>query len=342
LAASIVEWSDLVSGLCRIVSDYRTVNGRGMVTPGRVERWAGQFERYGLKKGEMRSLISGLSKALAVTYFSKARVVSLLSDTIAFISKKAKVDPSDINFLSLQEEGKSQPELLRLVARDVLKKDLCISGSGVYLYLDDIVYSGNRFRYDLADAINKVIPVGSKLYSIHLGMHSKGETYAIPKVYEAARGKAIGFHPYKAESFQSDRAPGRNLHVLWPQRYSDRKVAECAEAVVKESEEKYGFKPFVFRSGPVTDDILAPEERWIMERAFLLAGIDLVEAAANKAPSMRPMGFEVLPGLGFGALTVTYRNIANNCPLALWYGDPDSYPASHPLGRWFPLFPRKV
>ena len=38
---------------------------------------------------------------------------------------------------------------------------------------------------------------------------------------------------------------------------------------------------------------------------------------------------------------ITYRNIANSCPLALWYGD-EAYRPPHPLGRWYPLFPRKT
>jgi len=60
----------------------------------------------------------------------------------------------------------------------------------------------------------------------------------------------------------------------------------------------------------------------------------------NPAPSMRPLGFEKLESLGFGSLFITYRNIANNCPLALWYGNPD-YSPPHPLGLWYPLFPRR-
>ena len=53
------------------------------------------------------------------------------------------------------------------------------------------------------------------------------------------------------------------------------------------------------------------------------------------------MGYEFLESLGFGSVFITYRNIANNCPLALWWGD-TSFPPSHPFSKWYPLFPRKV
>src|SRR5450755_4549701 len=55
----------------------------------------------------------------------------------------------------------------------------------------------------------------------------------------------------------------------------------------------------------------------------------------------RVLGFMKLISLGFGTFFVTYRNISNNCPLVLWWGDP-SYPSTHPLGKWYPLFPRRT
>ena len=56
---------------------------------------------------------------------------------------------------------------------------------------------------------------------------------------------------------------------------------------------------------------------------------------------MRPMGYEYLESLGFGSVFITYRNIANNCPLVLWWGD-TTYSPNHPFSSWYPLFPRKV
>lgn len=53
------------------------------------------------------------------------------------------------------------------------------------------------------------------------------------------------------------------------------------------------------------------------------------------------MGFDNNKTTGFGSVFITYRNIANNCPLVLWWGD-TSMSDSHPFSKWHPLFPRTI
>jgi hypothetical protein len=93
---------------------------------------------------------------------------------------------------------------------------------------------------------------------------------------------------------------------------------------------------FLFRepgTPPVETLFSSPAGRRIVERAFLRAGAFLHLNCAT-APHQRPLGYEVLESLGFGSLFITYRNIANNCPLAFWWSrNPDV---------WYPLFPRRV
>jgi hypothetical protein len=132
--------------------------------------------------------------------------------------------------------------------------------------------------------------------------------------------------------------------TLWPKEIDDSLVIGYAEKISAEMNRQRGFKPVLFRPPSLAEDNLfsSVENRDLVEAVFLRAGTDLVLAAANPAPSMRPLGFEALTSLGFGAMFATYRNIANNCPLVLWYGDPDNYPKGHPLSRWLPLLPRKI
>ena len=82
------------------------------------------------------------------------------------------------------------------------------------------------------------------------------------------------------------------------------------------------------------------EGRQLLEDQFLQAGTEIRKFAENPSPQLKPLGYHQFEP-GFGSLLVTYRNCPNNCPLALWYGDP-SYPSTHPLGRWYPLLPRKT
>jgi hypothetical protein len=74
---------------------------------------------------------------------------------------------------------------------------------------------------------------------------------------------------------------------------------------------------------------------------MLVAGVHIVSLSKDPKPQMRPLGYDTLLTLGFGGLLITYRNISNNCPLALWWGDPDA-PENHPLSQWYPLFPRRI
>jgi len=72
-----------------------------------------------------------------------------------------------------------------------------------------------------------------------------------------------------------------------------------------------------------------------------LTGVKILDMCASPDKDLHPLGYSKLVGLGFGSMIVTFRNCPNNCPLALWWGDPNAK-ASSPLSRWYPLFWRKT
>jgi hypothetical protein len=74
----------------------------------------------------------------------------------------------------------------------------------------------------------------------------------------------------------------------------------------------------------------------VLEREFLIAGTQ-IRSQGNVSAVNRPLGHGYY-GLGFGSTLVTYRNCPNNCPLALWWGDPT---ATSGALKWYPLLPRK-
>jgi hypothetical protein len=71
--------------------------------------------------------------------------------------------------------------------------------------------------------------------------------------------------------------------------------------------------------------------RHLLEQEFLKTGLYIRSRCPHLNTYQRPLGNMVLDTLGFGSLFVTFRNCPNNCPLALWAGEP-----------WYPLFPRKI
>jgi hypothetical protein len=79
------------------------------------------------------------------------------------------------------------------------------------------------------------------------------------------------------------------------------------------------------------DIFTSDTSRILLEQEFLKAGVIVREQCPYLNSYMRPLGCSLMKTTGFGSMMVTYRNCANNTPLALWAGDP-----------WYPLFPRKT
>ncbi|MCX2524734.1 hypothetical protein OQ287_10840 [Larsenimonas sp. GH2-1] len=77
--------------------------------------------------------------------------------------------------------------------------------------------------------------------------------------------------------------------------------------------------------------------RQVLESEFFIAGAKIIAKIENRNSFMRPLGFSNF-GLGFGSMIFTYRNCPNNCPLAMWWGDPEvTMGALH----WYPLLMRE-
>src|SRR5262249_14948439 len=94
-----------------------------------------------------------------------------------------------------------------------------------------------------------------------------------------------------------------------------------------------GYPPLLRKPGSVGPAKFFSSEagRNRLEQDFLKAGTEIRKMSPDLNDYQRPLGNSVLKTLGFGAMTVTFRNCANNCPLSLWAGDP-----------WHSLFQRKT
>jgi hypothetical protein len=338
---------ELVEGLSERLADYRAHENGVVVTPERVVKWVDQFDRIGLDRSDKRALLSELSGIFKVRYFSRARVKRILK-SVLLGGTVFKDDIKEINFLKLQLPGRSQADLLLLI-NEILQeeRDFSISdcgGGDTYFYVDDCIYSGNRMRYELGDWIRGSAPAAAKVISFHVVSHSQGELYCLGEVRNMALSRDIDFFPFVKYRYDNSRGQLASFGALWSKELDSPDVKKYAAEICAQANREKGFCPSLFRSKEVSGDSLfsSPENRELVERSFLRVGVELVSAAQSPARSMRPMGFEVLFSMGFGAMVASYRNIANNCPLALWYGDPDKYPKKHPLGKWLPLLPRKV
>lgn len=332
------ERQDLLKSIAKTMADYR-VGEIVAPTPDHVDRWIRQFS-----VDIQLPLLKELDYVLNQTYFSKKLVADFMTGLVAK-NKLAGSSPcgywKKAHFLNIQQNGHSQNELLTFFD-DILKANCgftttqCGATGGDFIYLDDVIFSGNRVSSDLELWIAEDAPTEATIHVVALAIHTGGEYWAkkrLQKIIDSS-GKNIDMDYWCLKTIENRKSYKRNTEVLWPAvlpDYPDLKV-------YLDLPHKFPFevRPEGGNHGPFSSE----RGRQLLESEMLIAGIKILAACENPKDIMRPLGFSPF-GLGFGSMMVTFRNCPNNCPLALWWGDPDADP-SHPFSKWYPLFPRKT
>jgi len=328
----------LLESIASTAADYRA-GDLAAPTPAHVDRWVKQFDA-----AVQLPLLRELDHVLKRTYVSKQWALKFL-DGLVSNSKLAGASPCDYwrkaNFLTIQQYGHSQAELLAifdsaLKAKCGLSTENCGAAGGDFIYLDDVMFSGSRIANDLEEWIRGDAPVHTTVNVIVIAIHTLAE-YQVKKrltAASAASGKKIAINYWRAVSIENRKSEKKDSEVLWPAELPDDGDLDAYLALPH----KFPFvpRPQGGKLGPFTSE----QGRQLLERELLLAGVKIRSVCENPKDIMRPLGFSAF-GLGFGSMIVTFRNCPNNCPLALWWGNPEAGP-HHPLSTWRPLFPRKT
>ncbi len=142
---------EMQESISSTIADYRIGEDLDM-GPDHVHTWVRQFE-----EAVREPLLVELDHVLKKTYISKRNADKFLSGLVKN-NKLAGDRPCDfwraVSFLNIQAGGSSQREMLQ-VFDDVLDKDCefriknCGGNNGVFLYLDDVIFTGNRVKNDL-------------------------------------------------------------------------------------------------------------------------------------------------------------------------------------------------
>ena len=252
----------------------------------------------------------------------------------------------DVTFLDIQKHGASQHAMLNLF-QEVLGQEhqLTLSGSrsatGPFLYLDDILFTGNRIILDLRQWLQTDAPSRARLVVVVMACYNRGLLYTHKAILqEAAQArKTISLYWLRSMAFEDRPWSSGARDGFHPAHIPDHPLARaCAEGL-----ERAGYPPRLRVPNRGGESRLFSSEagRHLLEQQLLLAGLNIQSFCRNPKEYLRPLGYHTLKGFGFGATVVTYRNCPNNCPLAWWWGD-SSASSSSPLRRWYPLFPRKV
>lgn len=316
--------------------DYRKGELDEPFTDTHVLTWVRQFDEE-----DRLPTLAELDHVLKRTYFSETRVANFLSNLVKN-QKLTGGDPAKFwksaGVLDIQRGGSSQTELLQRFDA-VLQEQIgiglqeCDASSGNFLYLDDAIFTGNRVLYDLQPWIESTAPAKAKVYIVVLALHEGGDYYATQRLGQAAQraGKTIQTTPiWSVRRIENRRAYKNGSEVLWPAALpeGDEEIDAYLQML------KDANHPFENRvqGGTPKDDVFSGEAgRAALETSLLKAGVKVRSMCPYLPDTARPLGYSKLMTLGFGATVVTYRNCPNNCPLALWAGDP-----------WYPLFSRKT
>lgn len=320
----------LLVSIASTIGDYR----KGEIsTPddNHVDTWVSQFD-----SSVQEPILAELDHVLKNTYVSKTEVKKFLK-VVLTTSKLAGVNPCDfwktVNFLDIQGGGNSQREMLAMF-ESVLQKtcglslDDCGSDDGPYIYLDDVIFTGNRIKTDLSGWLQTGAPAAAKVHVVVIGFHRGGQWYAGKEIEKAANaaGKKLDITWWRSLEVEDRKTYVADSDVLRPS-------AIPADAATQAYAQALQYPPVLRTGNSVGENKFFSSDagRNLLEQEFLKAGVHIRSICPNLNQYQRPLGNMLLQTLGFGALIVTFRNCANNCPLAFWVDDP-----------WYPLFHRKT
>ena len=142
----------------------------------------------------------------------------------------------------------------------------------------------------------------------------------------ASAGKQIAVTWWRCLAIENRKKFAESSDVFWPTSLPNEKDTQAYVQGLK-------YPPVLRKAGSVGENKFFSSEagRNLLEQEFLQAGVRIRKKCPYLNAYQRPLGNMILETLGFGTPIVTYRNCANNCPLAFWVGDP-----------WYALFPRKI
>lgn len=243
------------------------------------------------------------------------------------------------NILDIQKKGQSQTSMALLLDKQLqiklgIKLSECGHESGDFIYLDDVIFSGGRIRTDLTDWIKETAPAKANIYVIVIAWHRLGQFQtegAINQVIKES-GKAIKVTYWRSFEIENRRRYRNSSEVLWPTEIPLVKEVQEYMALAQ----KFPFEARISASGGIAP-FSSEAGRHVLEQEFLIAGAKIRSQGGQIADVNRPLGHGYF-GLGFGATVTTYRNCPNNCPLAIWWGDPN---AKSGALKWYPLLLRK-
>ncbi len=340
----------LCQNVASIIKDYRREELSESITAAHVKKWIKQFPT------ESRELLlSETANILSDWYFDTTYIKnSFFRDVVRFVTNKYGFVSENLVFreavfLNLQECGKSQDRLLRILEQVAIS---CFNESIItdhslkrkhYIYIDDGLYTGRTSIREIRQVV-ELLPYGSTLDCFFLVAGSNGLAYNYKTISPIAKEHGIELALYRhrildnipyAEVTQINATTKEETysfyqHCMWPTNdiLSDSDIAEFA-TMLDNKKAKYLFRDKYWKNDKGI--FTSSDARNEIERIFIRMGIKLLNGKIGN-DCLYPLGFHCFSSWGFGSFLASDLNISNTCPLVLW---------SEASG-WNPLFPRRT
>ncbi len=338
-----------ITKIIEIAKDYK---GGGVINKKHVQKWVNQFP------SEIRdTILLEIANVLERYYISKEKAKGFLKEMLeaeGIVGDSFYDNHSKIKFLNIQRKGSSQKELLELTDEILLEEyglttSDCGSSPETYIYLDDCFFSGNTVKRDIERWINDAnANANTKIHFVFFGLHTRNENYIRREIKKIIEEKNIDFEIWRIVNIFDIQLPNGTYddkyECLWAPNiiYDDISTEYINSVDEQRSEKQRNFFPILRDlKYPVIETLFTTKEsRQMVEKEFLEKGVFIKSQYDTQNANIKPLGYDIQKTLGFGSMFVTYRNIANNCPLVLWWGDHPCTPSN--LTEWYPLFPRTV
>lgn len=312
----------LIEKLICICKDYRHIK----FDKDHVETWLNQFNN-----DDQEFLLEQLVNILEKTYISEKNIDTFVKSVAKKIKEIENGNWISWGILENNIGGDSQIELNNKLLEELSNEGIQCSIVTLenynnddydrYIYIDDVVYTGNKFRNAFRD-IN--YHARKKIDIFFVAIYTQGDKYL-------KRTEVNEFYKNRQCCFMINNILTENNYcILHPSRdiLVDGEIGG--------------------RHYPISSDRLFSNsrDRYRFEKIFYFYGKNMIGQCENPAPNLKPLGYSIISYLGFGNMFIFYRNISNNSPLALWYGNTNEYLSGNffgnVLGRFYPLFPRKT
>lgn len=156
--------------------------------PAEIDKWVSQFPEE-----VQDDILSEMGHLLSGTYISREDMRSFLKGMAAH-EKRCDGDPKAFwkraNLPDIRKGGDSQREMLKRMFGEIPQQEAglglndCGSDRGLFVYLDDRIFSGNRIYRDLSAWVETKAPAECEVRVVVVALHTGGQYFVEKKIGE--------------------------------------------------------------------------------------------------------------------------------------------------------------